>query len=172
MISAALGARAWRRLAPLVLIVGLVTVGLFIAALTASRAVARTADGDGVIYNGGAVITHNTIYVVWWGGGVGFASGADFPDQYEQRAENFLANLQATRYYHILNQYSELTDTTHPVGPYTHFGGSVQDNTPPAANGNQISSKTIEAEITNEIQSNGWSSGPLDDRHRLHPGRL
>jgi hypothetical protein len=160
VIRGTFGARAWRRLAPFVLLVVLVAAGLTapqVGATTQARA--RTA-ADNMGYNAGSVMLQNTVYVVWWDAGVGFASGADDQTAYEHRAEDFLKGLEGSQYYHLLNQYYETVGASdRHVGPYTKFGGSVQDFTPPVANGNQISATTIGSEVTKEINANGWSSG-------------
>jgi hypothetical protein len=164
MISAAFGARVWTRLAPLTLIVGLVAVGLLTAGLTAQQAGARAADGN-MSYQNGKVILHNTTRVVWWDAGVGFASGANDQGLYEQRAEDFLRGLEGSDYYHILSQYYETTNARPDgpreyIGPYSEFGGSVQDFSKPAADGNKISFATIKQEVKDQLQANGWTPGP------------
>ena len=163
MISAALGARAWRGLAPLVLIVGLVVAGL-----TASQAGARTGGGkapavgaraqntDEMVYHNGDVVLHNTTYVVWWDAGVGFASGGD-QSAYEDRVAYFLSHLEGTTYYHILSQYYENGFGGPYVGPYTHFGGSYTDFTPPTAN--PIDSSDVASEVEKASKAMGWPSG-------------
>jgi hypothetical protein len=154
MISAAFGGRAWRRLAPFVLVVGLVAVGL-----TASQAGARTADGV-MTPHGGDVMLTNTTYVVWWDAGVGFASGADDQTAYESRVATFLSSLEGTTYYHMLNQYYENDNGAAPptyVGPYTHFGGSWTDFSKPAAN--PINEADAQQEVENAIDANNWPRG-------------
>ncbi len=170
MISAAFSGRAWRRLAPFVLVVSLVVAGLAAAGLTAPQAGARTASGkapaararaqdDEMTYHDGDVILHNTTYLVWWDAGVGFASGADDQAAFERRAADFLTFLQGTTFYHILSQYS-MTDShgnQELIGPYTHYGGSWTDFNKPKAN--PITNADIANEAGNAIEANNWPQG-------------
>ncbi len=158
MISAAIGTLAWRRLAPIVLVVGLVAVGLGVVGLTAPQAGARGANVEPMSPHGGDVITHNTTYVVWWDAGIGFASGASDQSAYEGRVQDFLSNLEGTTYYHILDQYYEtgVSGQTN-VGPYTHFGGAWTDfSTPPA---NPMDQGDVSKEAAKAIETNHWPSG-------------
>ncbi|HST26598.1 MAG TPA: hypothetical protein VLJ76_11465 [Gaiellaceae bacterium] len=154
-----------RRLAPLVLVTGLVVAGL-----TAARAGARTAVGkapavgartqdDEMTYHNGDVILHNTIYVVWWDAGVGFASGANDQSAYEDRVAHFLSNLEGTTYYHILSQYymTNSNGDKEQIGPYTKFGGSWTDFTPPTAN--PVDTSDIANEVDKARNTNNWPSG-------------
>lgn len=122
---------------------------------------ARASDDEMIYHTGGHVMLHNTIYVVWWDGGAGFNSGGD-QTAYENRVETFLSNLQGTTYYHIVSQYYQTDrqgNNKQDIGPYTHYGGSWTDLTPPNVSGNQIDAGALQAEVQKAKDANGWPSG-------------
>ena len=144
-------------------LVGLAALGVLASAGTAHPAAgARAADDPEMIYHtGGTVMLHNTIYVVWWDGGVGFNPGAD-QTAYEDRVQTFLSNLQGTTYYHILSQYYETDvrgDNKQFIGPYTKYGGSWTDTTPPDVSDNEIGAGDVQASIQRAKDANNWPSG-------------
>ncbi len=135
-----------------------VLAGLALLGVMGSQAVARTADAN-MSYHGESVMLHNTTYVVWWNGGVGFNSGVNDQTQFEPRTEQFLKDLEGEPYYHTLTQYyqTDSSGNNQYIGPYTRFGGSWQDSSPPGAS--QINEADAEAEVTRALDTNNWPTG-------------
>jgi len=128
-------------------------------AIAAAPATGARVQDDEMTYHNGDVLLHNTVYIVWWDGGVGFASGGD-QTAFENRAEDFLIRLQGTTYYHILSQYymTDANGNKQFIGPYTTFGGSYTDFTPPA--NNPLGTSDIADEVVKAETAKNWPAGP------------
>ena len=148
---------------------------------SASSGITNSAPASGSLdYNGGPVMTTNTVYAIYWQ-----PSGYQFPSGYAGNINGYFKNLQAangknTNVYDVPTQYYQSGKSAQQYVRYhTTFGGSVLDTdalppldpvncpdtpvaagnggtNPPSTNASCVTDQQMQQEISAVVKKEGW----------------